>query len=534
MVDSESINLTNQDEISSDSTKDPSHTTTKPSRLEDLKYSFCPDDEPDELASEMLMRATNPKKIGLFSTGGLSNRIIDQIQKDYQDMFKDQPFETYFETLQRSIIPIRTDSGLPPAHKMEDTEEMVDTLTEETIEDEHFEPDLPETDLTTPLEIEDDEYIFEPDPESEIDEIINNSPKDPVKPLTFRQRAQHIFHELKRRLGLIHEPEQDVPVTDRQPVSEPEITTGPEPETETTSSEESLVEPHEPASDDHLESQTTSESREEIPPTASSVKPLDSPEKELEYELASAKPEQMLSPAQEVQTEVQTEKPNVARILEDKDVIFLFTCLDDEFDIENSLILSELAKKNNILTVVIASLPRYFGKVENVYATNRILQRLRLMAEFVILIPYFETIKFKLIPMIIKELLEVIMNSGLINVDVADLKIVVKGGNVGVITFGNGRHAKRHKDALFSAIDSILLNVELAGVKKALLNVYGSKDITLEEVEGLANQIKNRIAPGARFILGTSIVPTMTDEIKIFLLLGVTPMQVMVNMYANE
>ncbi len=193
-----------------------------------------------------------------------------------------------------------------------------------------------------------------------------------------------------------------------------------------------------------------------------------------------------------------------------------------------------VAKKNDILSIVIASLPRYFGKVENVYATNKILQRLRLIAEIVILIPYYETIDFKLIPKLIQELLDVIIQTGLINVDVADLKIVVKGGNVGIVTFGSGKHVTRHKDALFEALDSKLLNVELGGVQKALLNVTGSKNITLAEVEGLADQIKNRIANGARFILGTTIDPNMTDSLKIFILLGVTPMQVMVNKYATE
>ena len=131
-------------------------------------------------------------------------------------------------------------------------------------------------------------------------------------------------------------------------------------------------------------------------------------------------------------------------------------------------------------------------------------------------------------------MLDVITQAGLINVDVADLKIIVKGGNVAIVTFGKGQHATRHKDALFEAIDSRLLNVELGGVQKALLNVSGGNDLMLAEVEGLAEQIKSRIKPDARFILGTSINTSMIDTIKTFLMLGVTPMQVMINIYANE
>jgi cell division protein FtsZ len=224
----------------------------------------------------------------------------------------------------------------------------------------------------------------------------------------------------------------------------------------------------------------------------------------------------------------------IKKVIGDKDILFIFTCLDDEHDIENALILSEITSKENILTIVIASLPRYFGNVENVYATNKILQRLRLIAEIVILIPYFETLDFKIIPKLVIELLEVISKPGLINLDVADLKIIVKGGNVGVITFGSGKHHTRHKDALFEAIDSRLVNVEFASVSKALINVKGGKDMTLGEVEGLAEQIRKRIKPGATLILGATIDQDLFDQISLFILIGITPMQIMVNMYANE
>ena len=151
-----------------------------------------------------------------------------------------------------------------------------------------------------------------------------------------------------------------------------------------------------------------------------------------------------------------------------------------------------------------------------------------------ILIPYFETLEFKINPKLIIELLDVISKPGLINVDVADLKIIVKGGNVGVITFGSGKHHTRHKDALFEAIDSRLVNVEFASVSKALINVKGGNDMTLGEVEGLAEQIRKRIKPGATLILGATIDPELHDQIKLFILIGITPMQIMVNMYANE
>jgi hypothetical protein len=77
--------------------------------LNELKYSFCPDDEPTDLANETLIRATNPNKIGIFSTGGLSNKIVEEIREQHSKFFEKLPFETHFETFDRAIIPVRKD-----------------------------------------------------------------------------------------------------------------------------------------------------------------------------------------------------------------------------------------------------------------------------------------------------------------------------------------------------------------------------------------------------------------------------------------
>ena len=487
------------------------------SRLKELKYTFSPEDELTELSDEMIFRAANPKNIGIFSSGGLSNKIVEKIQDKYSRSFKNYNFETTFKMFDRSIVPLKPSMTgskeddfspddehqfQPPEIEKESIEPVppeVDAMIEQPEIDSaeiefEFEPDpgheLPETNQTETIDHPEPDYLLD------ADEGIEPEPEH-SKPLTIRERAHQIFYELKKRLGLA-KPREPIELIDEKEKLAPQ---------EAIQSQE--IEP-EYMTKEQLPDDITAEAEDEY------VIPEPEP------------PEVVLPPAQRDET------TTVTKVLEDKDMLFIFTCLDDEFDIENALIMSELAKKNNILSIVIASLPRYFGKVENVYATNKILQRLRLIAEIVILIPYYETIDFKFIPKLIQELLDVIIQTGLINVDVADLKIVIKGGNVGIVTFGSGKHVTRHKDALFEALDSKLLNVELGGVQKALLNVTGSKNITLAEVEGLADQIKNRIANGARFILGTTIDPNMTDSLKIFILLGVTPMQVMVNKYATE
>jgi cell division GTPase FtsZ len=523
--------------------------------LEDFKDDYCDDQEPYEpldLNEEILSRAANPKLVGVISSGGLSNDIIEQISSSHAKVFKEYSFKTKLEVFNPAYKSVQTkdqqiqaqDSGQPPIQtpgkpmativEQEKKIEKIPTDVESQVRsDDGFDEEIIKEE--TSLEPDDDEFIFEPEHEMDPfeEEFFESTEpgefigvKEEAKPLSFRERAHKVFFELKKKLGLVKVEKPDT-LTEviEHPQDEPEYEPEYEPEEYFEPEVDVEVEP-EPENKAALDLRTR--------PVAGSGTASSEPEaiSSRDSDLAGAtEPPDRREIAAVATT---AENKEIRELLTKGDIVFVFTCLDDDQDIENSLLISEITKRHNILTIVIASLPRYFGKVENVYVMNKVLQKLRLIAEIVILIPYYETIPFKLIPGLIHELIEIITQPGLINVDVADLKIVVKGGNVGVVTYGTGKHLTRHKDAFFEALDSELLNVELGGVRKALLNVTGGSDMMLAEVEGLAEQIKRRIRSGARFILGTSIDPKLKDKLKVFLLVGVTPMQVMVNKYAQE
>jgi hypothetical protein len=513
-----------------------------------------------ELHDEMLYKATHPNKIGIYSSGGLSNTILKNIQEKYSDLIPHSSFEISFETFDQILMVPQ------PIDDTSNEELTVDESAEQSGMD--AEANLVKSEATQPgdeIEIEDskaedDEYVFEPDVEPEpglegMYEETGEAPVDfrgraeseepiepePEKPLTFRERAHRIFIELKRKLGLIKPERQETPEPIRQPeimetrelheLEEPQELQELEESQDLKASKELQESQELPVPEKSLEIQKRPESDKEIQkePTPGLKETAVRDLSQHDFPRSSEKSLKSTAPS-----EIKEVDRKPVEILMENDILFIITCLDDENEIENTFLILELAKKLDLLTIVIASLPRYFGKVDNVHTTNKLLQRMRLKAELVILLPYFETIEFKLIPNLIHEILEMVTEPGLINVDVADLKIIVKGGNVGVITFGAGRHATRAKDAFFGALDSKLLNVELPGVQKVMLNVTGSRDMTLGEVEGIAEQIKRRIKPNARLILGARINPDMKDSIKLFLLFGVSPMQVLVNRYANE
>jgi hypothetical protein len=414
---------------------------------------------------------THPSKIGIMSTGGLSNQILTKMQEDFPNLFSGANFQMVYNTFE-----------LPEEPKNE--LELVENSTSGDSERGEIKQNKikKQTNLYSFSKADNVQQSAKSDDNNEI--VLENT-----KNLSLKERALHIFHELKKKFGLISE-EDDT--DDQRNIND---STNPQ-----SLYEEQTNEQYEAGIRDNDTHHTE--------------------DKESELKL--------------IDDELYKIRQYIFELIEDKDVIFIVSYLDDENDVQNTFQVVELAKQFGVFSIILTCLPRYFGKVDNVRLTNKTLQKLRLRAEMVILLPYFDRLDFKLIPDLIIEMMEIITEPGLINIDLADFKIVVKGGNIGVITFGTGRHDRKVAEALEKALTSKLLNVELGGVKKILINITGGSDMTLSEVEVIAEQLKNRIQPNASLILGARINNELNNILKVFIMLGVTPMQVMVNSYANE
>jgi hypothetical protein len=482
-----------------------------------------------DILDEVLFHAMHPRKIGILSSGGLSNNFVRKIQKKYPDFLPESSFETIFKIFQPPLpklvpkvhsIPQPQQSPepitLPRDHNStqqisgnDDNNKNGEIIKQISLPDHESEHNY--------MPISNEQISVEPIIGEENPEYKDSIAPDPEKALSFKERTYRIFHDLKIKLGLGSKEDQisnDEAKTSEIPIkSEPEHKRENKPEHDV----ENEIDPRIDGLSQEISERKimkTGKRNTHSFPVSDEISSETIPQSDIVEPLIP--------------------QYDITQTLKDKDIIFIITYLDDENDIENTIEILEHARSIHLFSVVITSLPRYFGKVDNVHIMNKVLQKLRLQAEMVLLLPYFDTLDITLIPDVIKELMELISEPGLINVDMADLKIIIKGGNVGIITFGTGRHANRMNDAFITALNSKLLNVELACVQKALLNVTGGPDMTISEVEAIAEQIRKRIKPGARLILGARINPVSRDSIKLFLMLGVTPMQVMVNRYSNE
>jgi len=113
---------------------------------------------------------------------------------------------------------------------------------------------------------------------------------------------------------------------------------------------------------------------------------------------------------------------------------------------------------------------------------------------------------------------EVITVPGMINLDFADVKAVMKDAGPAWMSIGHGTGKNRAVDAAKEALASPLLDVTIEGSKGVLFNIVGSSDLTLYEVNEAAEVIKQAVDPDANIIFGVAHDPNMSGDVRITLI----------------
>jgi len=116
----------------------------------------------------------------------------------------------------------------------------------------------------------------------------------------------------------------------------------------------------------------------------------------------------------------------------------------------------------------------------------------------------------------VQSISDLILFPGIINVDFADVKSILKDSGRAIFGIGRAKGEDRAQQAAASAINSPLFDFSAKGAKGVLFNVTGGIDISLSEIEKAAKIITSEINSEAKIIFGAVQDTAMPkDEIKI-------------------
>lgn len=218
-------------------------------------------------------------------------------------------------------------------------------------------------------------------------------------------------------------------------------------------------------------------------------------------------------------------------LLTGSDMVFIAAGMGGGTGTGAAPIVAEVAREMGILTVAVVTKPFSFeGKKRMAFAAHGI-EELSKNVDSLITIPNDKLLKvlgrgislldaFKAANDVllgaVQGIAELITRPGLINVDFADVRTVMREMGTAMMGTGSASGDDRAEEAAEKAISSPLLeDVDLAGARGILVNITAGMDMTIEEFETVGNAVKAFASENATVVVGTVIDPEMHDELRV-------------------
>ena len=241
------------------------------------------------------------------------------------------------------------------------------------------------------------------------------------------------------------------------------------------------------------------------------------------------------------QRAAEEDSEKITEALRDSDMVFITAGLGGGTGSGAAPIVAEIAKDLGALTIGVVTKPFSFEGVRRKMVAERAAEELKAKVDTLITIPndrLRDVVQkntsmvdaFRFVDDVLRQgvqgISDIITVPGLINLDFADVRAVMKDAGSALMGIGRASGDNRALDATRQAIASPLLEVNINGAQGILFNISGSSSLSLFEVTEAAEEIRAAADPEANIIFGTSFDERLGDEIMITVIAtGFDPMR---------
>jgi cell division protein FtsZ len=230
------------------------------------------------------------------------------------------------------------------------------------------------------------------------------------------------------------------------------------------------------------------------------------------------------------QRAAEEDSEKIYEALKDADMIFITAGMGGGTGSGAAHVIAEIAKDLGALTVGVITKPFSFEGVRRKLVAEQFSELLKDKCDTLITIPndrLREVVDkktsildaFRVVDDVLRQgvqgISDLITVPGLINLDFADVKTIMRDAGSSMMGIGIGTGDNRAVEAARAAVMSPLLEVNITGARGILFNVTGGSDLGLFEVNEAAEVIKEAADPEANIIFGTVIDDRMRDEVKV-------------------
>ncbi|AGA34239.1 Cell division protein FtsZ [Thioalkalivibrio nitratireducens DSM 14787] len=227
------------------------------------------------------------------------------------------------------------------------------------------------------------------------------------------------------------------------------------------------------------------------------------------------------------------DRERVQELLQGADMVFITAGMGGGTGTGAAPVVAQLAKEMGILTVAVVTKPFPFEGKKRMQVAMSGIKALTEQVDSLITIPNEKLLSvlgkntslldaFKAANDVlfgaVQGISELITRPGLINVDFADVRNVMREMGMAMMGTGAGHGEDRARQAAEAAIASPLLeDIDISGARGILVNVTGGLDVGIGEFEEVGEAVKMLASEDATVVVGTVIDPEMQDELRVTL-----------------
>lgn len=219
----------------------------------------------------------------------------------------------------------------------------------------------------------------------------------------------------------------------------------------------------------------------------------------------------------------------VMEVIGDADIVFLAGGMGGGTGSGALPVIAQALRDKGILSIAIITKPFLFEGKRRAQVAEKATENLKQIVDTLIIMPNQKLLEvteqnismieaFALINDVLSQsvrgISDIIAKPGHINVDYADVRVIMKDTGLAVMGTGKASGQTRAKDAAQQAISSPLLeNMNIIGARGVLLNITGGNNLGLHEINEAASIIYEQAHEDANIIIGSVIDESLNDEV---------------------
>lgn len=223
-------------------------------------------------------------------------------------------------------------------------------------------------------------------------------------------------------------------------------------------------------------------------------------------------------------------KDEITKALENTDMLFITAGMGGGTGTGAAPVIAQISKDLGILTIAFVTKPFFWEGKKRMAQAEEGIEKLRKYVDAILVVPNDKLLQVverqiglreafcitdEVLYRGIQGLSDIITIPGMINIDFADVKKVVKDSGTALMGIGRAQGEGRAVKAAEMAINSKLLESSITGASGIIVNISGSSNMTLYEINDATSIINNVVKDDAEVIIGTAINESLQNEIQI-------------------